>query len=101
MKIKFLASAAALILIANTACDSRLDNAKQQDDLKEYFSKHKVGSSPDCAVIKNDDDYLLTIHGYEDDCGTCEQLIRPYNENPNLSVMPGRYSCVPLNGTNQ
>lgn len=68
-----------------------------QEDLKRYFSKHKVGSSPDYAIVKNGTDYLVTIHGYMDDQAVCLALIKPLNDDPNLSVVPGAYSCVPLN----
>jgi len=65
--------------------------------LKAYFAKHRVGSSADYAIVKNGTDYLATVHGYMDDGSVCEQLIAPYNKNPALSVLPGTYSCVPLN----
>jgi hypothetical protein len=68
-----------------------------QDDLKQYFSKHKVGKSPDYAIVKNGDNYLATIHGYLDDQAVCLALIKPMNEDQNLSVITGTYSCVPLN----
>ena len=49
------------------------------------------------AVVKNGNDYLLTIHSYSDDKATCEEIIKPYNEDPNLSVVKGSYECVRLN----
>ena len=68
-----------------------------QEQLKEYFSKHRVGSSPDYAVVKNGDDYLFTIHSYRDDKATCEEVIKPYNDDPKLSIVKGSYECVRLN----
>jgi hypothetical protein len=68
-----------------------------QEKLKEYFKNHKVGRSSDYAVMKNSNDYLLTIHGYMDDREVCESLIKNYNEDPKLSVLPGTYSCIQLN----
>lgn len=73
------------------------DKPATQEDLKEYFSKHKIGTSPDYAIMKNGDDYLVTVHGYMDDQAVCLSLIKPMNEDPLRSVMPGTYSCVPLN----
>jgi len=73
------------------------DKQTTQEDLKEYFSKHKIGTSPDYAIVKNGNDYLITIHGYMDDQAVCLDMIKPMNENPNLSIIPGTYSCVPLN----
>ena len=68
-----------------------------QNDVKAFFAKHKIGSSPDYAVMKNGTDHLMTIHGYTDDLAVCMQLIEPYNRGSSLSVIPGGYSCVPLN----
>lgn len=68
-----------------------------QDAVKEFFSKNRVGSSPDYAVIKNGTDHLLTVHGFANDLDVCMKLIEPYNNNPSLSTVPGSYTCVPLN----
>ena len=68
-----------------------------QVSVKEFFSKHRVGQSPDYAVIKNGKDHLLTIHGYANDLDVCLRLIEPYNRDSSLSVTPGSYECVPLN----
>jgi len=103
---KILLGAIALGLFLNTSNvfinDAHADahaKAKKisQEQLKEYFSKHRVGSSPDYAVVKNGDDYLFTIHSYRDDKATCEEVIKPYNEDPKLSIVKGSYECVRLN----
>ena len=85
-----------IVVSALMGCDSGPTQITQ-DDLKAYFAKHRVGSSADYAIVKNGTDYLATVHGYMDDGSVCEQLIAPYNKNPALSVLPGTYSCVPLN----
>lgn len=77
-------------------CEQKAQDS-DQNDVKAFFAKHKVGSSPDYAVMKNGTDHLMTIHGYADDLATCMQLIEPYNRDSSLSVIPGAYSCVPLN----
>lgn len=68
-----------------------------QEDVREFFATHKVGRSPDYAVVKNGTDYLAVIFGMNDDLSACMDLIKPYNENQSLSAIPGTYSCVPLN----
>ncbi len=68
-----------------------------QSDVQQFFARHKIGSSPDYAVMKNRTDHLMTIHGYMDDRAVCLQLIESYNKDPSLSTLPGTYSCVPLN----
>lgn len=81
----------AVVLISCGVQDS------DQGDVQRFFARHKIGSSPDYAVMKNGTDHLMTIHGYGDDLGVCMQLIEPYNKDPSLSALPGSYSCVPLN----
>ena len=85
---------AAFILGAVTGCSVR---QADQSDVQRFFSKHKIGSSADYAVMKNGDDHLMTIHGYVDDYSTCMDLIEPYNRDPALTVVPGTYSCERLN----
>lgn len=85
-----------LIMVAATLTGCGVQKA-DQTDVQRFFSTHKVGSSPDYAVMKNGTDHLLTIYGYVDDLATCMQFIEPYNKDPSLSVVPGIYSCVPLN----
>jgi hypothetical protein len=68
-----------------------------QEDVREFFATHKIGRAPDYAVVKNGTDYLAVIYGMDDDLRVCMDRIKPYNENPSLSTLPGTYSCVPLN----
>jgi|SRR3989338_8526265 len=77
-------------------CDWKIQDS-DQNDVRDFFARHKVGSSPDYAVMKNGTDHLMTIHGYGDDLAVCVQLIEPYNRDTSLSVIPGSYSCEPLN----
>ncbi|MGH9340478.1 MAG: hypothetical protein ACRD1R_13030 [Acidobacteriota bacterium] len=86
----------ATIVLAATVGGCGVQKADQAD-VQRFFSTHKVGSSPDYAVMKNGTDHLTTIHGYMDDLATCMQLIEPYNKDSSLSTLPGTYSCVPLN----
>ena len=82
--------------IVLTSC-SRKARVSDDNDVKEFFAKHKIGSSPDYAVMKNGTDHLLTIHGFADDLSVCMELIEPYNRDASLSTIPGSYTCVPLN----
>jgi formate hydrogenlyase subunit 3/multisubunit Na+/H+ antiporter MnhD subunit len=68
-----------------------------QEELARFFQHNQVGGTPDYAMIKNGSIHLLTIHGYADNRLVCEMLIKPYNEDESLSVMPGQYACRPLN----
>lgn len=86
-----------LILLSALTLNGCSNKPADQEDLKQFFSNHKIGSSPDYAIVKNGNDYLATIHGYMDDLTVCLDLIKPLNENPDTSVVPGMYTCVPLN----
>jgi hypothetical protein len=88
---------ASACLINLTACNRKIDYDQQEKNLKKYFAKNKMGNSPDYAIIKNGTDYIATIHGMADDLAVCQQIIKPYNENPSLSTFQGDYACVPLN----
>jgi len=75
-------------------------NAADQEDVQKFFSKNKVGNSPDYAFVKNGiagQDHLITIHGYADDKSVCEALAKEYNGDASLSTLPGKYQCVQLN----
>jgi hypothetical protein len=84
------------LIFGLVGCENRTKEVSQTD-VKGYFSHHRVGSSPDYAVMKNGSDYLATIHGFMDDQSVCTELIEKYNRNVSLSVLPGRYTCVQLN----
>lgn len=85
-----------LVFVSFSGCDSG-QKVVDQETVKKFFAKNRVGSSPDYAVMKNGTDHLLTIHGYADDLDVCLRLIEPYNRDQSLSVVQGKYTCVPLN----
>jgi len=75
-------------------------NAANEKDVQKFFSKNKVGNSPDFAFVKNGiagPDHLMTIHGYANDRAVCEALAREYNGDSSLSTLPGIYQCIQLN----
>ena len=63
-------------------------NQITQEELRQYFSQHRVGRSPDYGLVKNGDDYLATFHSYWDDKDACESVV---------SSLGNQYSCVQLN----
>lgn len=70
-----------------------------EDKLDEFFRSHTVSGKPAVAIKKyltspqSDSSYLGTIHGYPDNLSVCEELIAPYNEDPSLSIIPGKFYC--------
>ena len=75
-------------------------NAANEKDVQKFFSKNKVGISPDYAFVKNGiagPDHLITIHGFANDRLVCEALAREYNGDSSLSTLPGIYQCIQLN----
>ncbi len=88
------------ILVGMFAIFSFSVSAADQKDVQEFFSKNKVGGSPDYAFVKNGiagQEHLITIHGYADDKSVCEALAKEYNGDPSLSMLPGKYQCIQLN----
>ena len=63
-------------------------NQITQEELRQYFSQHRVGRSPDYGLVKNGDDYLATFHSYWDDKDACESYV---------SSLGNQYSCAQLN----
>lgn len=41
-------------------------------------------------------DWLATFHGLPDNRAACEEVVGPYNDDPDLSVLPGAYRCVEI-----
>ncbi len=70
--------------------------ASNQESVQQFFSKNRIGSSPDYAFIKNGG-HLITIHGYVSDKSVCEALANEYNGDPSLTIFPGFYVCERLN----
>lgn len=67
--------------------------------LATVYQSKPDGTARAYALIKEGPagpDWLATIHGYGDNRWTCEELIKPYNEDPSLSVFQGRYYCQEL-----
>lgn len=70
-----------------------------EDKLDGFFRNHTVSGKHVVAVKRSNSfgtSYLLTIHGYPDNLSVCEEIIAPYNEDPSLSVIPGKYYCEVL-----
>ena len=65
----------------------------------EAFASKPEGKSMAYALKKESmgvTSWLATIHGYPDNATVCEELIKPYNSDPDLSVIEGRYFCQPI-----
>ncbi len=75
-----------------------------KDDLnatREFFSNHKIGSSPDYGVMKFGNDHVITVHGFMDDLATCQEIVTAMNFNA-CKETDGQgclnpYSCAALN----
>ena len=66
------------------------------DELAQFFAKHTVDGNAVAALKKRSlggESYLATIHGYPNNLDVCNQLIAPYNEEPDKSAVPGSYYC--------
>ena len=89
---------ALLILLAVCLVGCEKDNL---DAPREFFSNHKIGSSSDYGVMKFGNDHVITVHGFADDRGTCQEIVTVMNLNA-CKETDGKsclnpYSCAPLN----
>lgn len=41
------------------------------------------------------DEYLAIVHGFSDNRTTCYEIIEEYNKRLGLSIITGKYDCVP------
>ena len=71
---------------------SALTFAADAKDVKVFFDKNKVGSSADYGVFKRKQDYIITVHGFDDDLEVCLEIVAMLNKE-----QPDTYSCKPLN----
>jgi hypothetical protein len=100
-EMRILSMASFLPLLA--ACHGDASNAPDangatnfQMKLRKVLQDKPEGSSRAVAIVKSGmagPDWLVTVHGYADNRAVCEQLIREYNEDSELSVLPGEYYC--------
>lgn len=70
---------------------------------RAFFSKNKIGSSPDYAVIKwkDPEDHVITVHGFADDLKACLIVADAMNQDA-CKETGGKgclnpFSCQPLN----
>lgn len=100
MKLAFVATIAVIGLL--TACEQTKIAASSvvtPAELESLFRHHTVNGHYAVALKKRSaagDSYLLTVHGYPDNLAVCQKLVKPYNEDPQLSVLPGQYFCEEL-----
>jgi len=59
---------------------------------KDFFDKNKIGNSADYGVFKRDTDYIITVHGFDNDLEVCIEIINMLNKQ-----QPDTYTCKPLN----
>jgi len=80
----FLIITSLLLSVSTLAADSK--------DVKEFFGKNKIGNGADFGVFKNGTDYILTVHGFDNDLDVCLEIVAMLNKK-----QPKTYSCKPLN----
>ena len=90
---------AAMTLLVLSGCEQK----STLDAPREFFSKNKVGSSPDYAIVKWNDpkDHVATVHGFMDDQKSCKIMSDALNKDA-CSETSGQnclnpFSCQPLN----
>lgn len=85
-----------LVLVLSGCDQSPSSLGEYNENLKSAYQSMPPGQSPAYAPMKESTagpNWLATIHGYPDNLGVCEELIEPYNNDPDLSVIQGRCYC--------
>lgn len=83
---------------------STVDTAETYEEyesaLRSAYSRKPAETDDAVALMKDGvvTSWLATIHGYPNNREVCEELIDPYNADPSLSEMGGRYYCEPIVG---
>ncbi len=93
----FIIGFSLVTLLSGCGQDSNLDAPRK------FFSKNKIGGSPDYAVIKwnNPEDHAATIHGFMDDRKICQIFADALNKDACNETGSRNclnpFSCQPLN----
>jgi hypothetical protein len=66
--------------------------ASNADTVNKFFAGHKIGNSPDYAIMQ-DGSHVITIHGYLDDLSMCLTIVEQLKADSPLAD----FSCIPLN----
>jgi hypothetical protein len=90
-----------LLLVVFLVAGCERDPLNNLEAPREFFNKNKVGSSADYGVMKFGTDHVITVHGFTDDFGTCQEIVATMNHNA-CEETGGKdclnpYSCALLN----
>jgi len=93
MRLSILFVATVLV----SGCDQKPSNLTEfNEDLREVLATKPAELGRPAALMKDGaggPDWLATVHGYPNNREVCEEIVKPYNEDPELSVIPGTYYC--------
>jgi hypothetical protein len=83
-----------LILVAGVLVLAGCDSKSNLEAPRKFFSKNKIGNSPDYAIIKwnNPDDHVVTVHGFIDDLKGCLLIAEALNKDACKET--GGYNCL-------
>ena len=85
------------VIVLFTGCER--EKSLSESQLEVFFRNRQVSGKHVVALKKRSAagiSYLATIHGYPDNVSVCEELIKPYNKRPSMSVLAGDYYCEEL-----
>ena len=87
----------ALLLVE---CDANNSAENREQKITRFFKELKVGSGPDYAVVKLDENgqrsRAIVVFGYMSNDDVCEQIVKVFNRSRD-DVVPGTYYCEALN----
>lgn len=70
---------ATLFAVSLALCAAGCGNFDASDP-REYFDRHKSGTSPDYGIMRFGSDHVATIHGFVDDLEMCLQIADSMNK---------------------
>ena len=85
--------------IQETETISSIGSDITYEELEIYLRSHTIDGNVPVAIKKASFagvSFLATVHGYPDNSSVCEDLIKPYNNDPSMSVIGGEYFCQRL-----
>ncbi len=92
--MRFSALLIAALLIS--CSDGEKTYGEYEAGVRDAYGQVPPGIDPAVAIVKRSggiESWLATVHGYPNNREVCEQLIEPYNSNPEMSAVGGSYSC--------
>lgn len=99
MKLTLLAALVATLAACSAPHSDESDIEEKEAQIEAFFGSLESSTARPVALKKNSigvTSYLLTVHGYGDNLGVCNELIAMHQASGKGSVIEGDYYCQPI-----